>query len=211
MMRHSGILCYTEHMVALRKTALHRMNVTAFLAWDNGDRSGRPWQLVDGVPQAMALASTVHGMIQAELVRLLGNHLVASAPECHVVIEPGVVPRVRAAANVRIPDVAVTCAPAVAERLLSEPIPLVEIVSPSNVDETYANVWAYTTIPSVHEILIVSSMERRAELLRRLPDGSWPEAPQLIEADGVLALESVNFELSLATLYRVVPALWGAA
>jgi Uma2 family endonuclease len=198
-------------MVALRKAATDRMNVTAFLAWDSGDRSGRPWQLVDGVPQAMAPGSTVHGMIQAELVRLIGNHLVANASECHVVIEPGVVPRVRASANVRIPDVAVTCSPAVAERLLSEPILLVEILSPSNADETYANVWAYTTIPSVHEILIVSSMERRAGLLRRLPDGSWPEAPELIELDGVVALQSVNFELSLATLYRVAPALWGAA
>ncbi|MEJ0046060.1 MAG: Uma2 family endonuclease [Rhodospirillales bacterium] len=178
------------------------MNVSAFLAWDSGDRSGRPWQLVDGVPQAMAPASRPHGAILAELARLIGNHLLAHAPHCSTVIEAGVVPRVRATTNVRIPDLAVTCSPSVPERLLTDPILLVEILSPSNADETIANVWAYTTIPSVREILIVASTERRGELLRRLPDGSWPESPEAIGAEGSLTLESVGMELKLAEIYR---------
>ena len=50
-----------------------RMTVAEFLAWDAGD--GRLWQLVDGEPQAMAPASRTHGAIQAELCRLIANHL----------------------------------------------------------------------------------------------------------------------------------------
>ena len=49
----------------------------------------------------------------------------------------------------------------------SDPVLLVEILSPSNRAETWTNVWAYTTIPSVREILVLHSLRIRAELLRR--------------------------------------------
>jgi Uma2 family endonuclease len=39
------------------------LTVDAFLAWDTP--MGSLWQLVDGVPQAMAPASPTHGLIQA--------------------------------------------------------------------------------------------------------------------------------------------------
>ena len=60
-------------MVALSKMPAE-MSVGEFLAWQPGD--GRAWQLVDGEPQAMAPASRTHGTLQAELARLIGNHLV---------------------------------------------------------------------------------------------------------------------------------------
>lgn len=44
-------------MVAVPKHSPERMTVAEFLAWDSGDRSGRGWQLRDGVPEAMAPAS----------------------------------------------------------------------------------------------------------------------------------------------------------
>jgi Putative restriction endonuclease len=84
-----------------------RMTVAEFLAWDAGD--GRLWQLVDGEPQAMAPASRTHGAIQAELCRLVANHLAERSSLCSVLANPGVVPRVQAEHNVRIPDLAVIC------------------------------------------------------------------------------------------------------
>ncbi len=52
--------------------------------------------------------------------------------------------------------IAITCAPSGPEdRLLHEPLILVEILSPSNRAETWANVWSYVTIPSVQEILVL--------------------------------------------------------
>jgi Uma2 family endonuclease len=118
-----------------------------------------------------------------------------------------VVPRVRSADNVRVPDLAVTCAPPSRERLLAEPVLLIEILSPSNADETWANVWAYTTIPSVTEILVVSRTAIGAELLRRLPDGSWPEAPQSLDQSATLELASIGFRLPIASLYRTTALL----
>ncbi|HSU04547.1 MAG TPA: Uma2 family endonuclease [Acetobacteraceae bacterium] len=189
-------------MVALRKQAIDRLTVAEFLVWDSGDRSGRRWQLRDGAPEAMAPATEAHGAILSELGALIRNHLLAAGDRCRVITEPGVVPRVRAANNFRIPDLAVTCAPPSRERMIAEPVLLIEILSPSNTDETWDNVWAYTTIPSVTEILVLSSTAIRAELLRRGTDGSWPEQATELAGPDPLHLASIGLELPLASAYR---------
>ena len=189
-------------MVALRKHAPARMTLTEFLSWDSGDLSGRAWQLIDGEPVAMAPGSETHAAIQSELSRLLGNHLIEQRSPCRVLTEPGIVPRVRADRNYRVPDLGVTCAAPSLGLMVPEPVLLVEILSPSNEAETRANIWAYTTIPSVQELLVVHSTRIEAELLRRNADGSWPEQPEMIGADGALSLASIAFSDRLAALYR---------
>ena len=82
-----------------------------------------------------------------------------------------------------------------------DPVLLIEILSPSNQAETWANVWAYTTIPSVQEILVLKTASIGAELLRRNLDGSWPSQPLSIET-GELTLESIGFGIPLAAAYR---------
>jgi Uma2 family endonuclease len=150
----------------------------------------------------MAPASRTHNAIQGELGRLIGNYLVERGSPCSVLPSSGVVPRVRSESNFRIPDLAVTCSPYREEEYtITDPVLVVEILSPSNQAETWANVWAYTTIPSVQEILIISSTAIRAELLRRDAAGNWPEQP-LIVADGTLELHSIGFRTDLAALYR---------
>jgi Uma2 family endonuclease len=176
------------------------MTVAEFLDWDPGD--GRPWQLVDGEPSAMAPATRTHGAIQARLGQLLGNHLDAAGGRCGVVIAPGIIPRVQASHNVRVPNLAVICSPyAVEEATLADPVLIVEILSPSNQAETWANVWTYTSIPSVREILVVRTTRIGAEVLTRLPDGSWPAEPATVTA-GDLVLHSIGFRAPLADLYR---------
>jgi Uma2 family endonuclease len=189
-------------MVALRKGGPTRMTLAEFLSWDAGDPSGRTWQLIDGEPVAMAPATDVHGSIQGELARLLGNHLLERGSPCRMVVEPGIVPRVRADRNYRVPDVGVTCASPTPGLMDPEPVLLVEILSPGNEAETRANIWAYTTIPSVRELLVVHSTRIEAELLRRNADGTWPELPETIAADGVLSLASIEFSAPPAALYR---------
>lgn len=187
-------------MSALPKLTLSRMTVAEFIDWP-GDGSGLKHQLVDGEPRAMARASTTHGRIQATLARLLGNHLIGTG--CDVVIEPGVIPRVGAEANMRVPDLAVTCAPDdPASHALIEPILLVEMLSPSNEPETRANVWAYTTIPTVREILLVRSTHIAAELIRRELDGGWPANALPIGEQDWLPLESIDFGCPLAAIYE---------
>src|SRR5690242_18731699 len=117
-------------MTALPKLAPCRMTVEEFLDWP-GDGSRRSFELVDGEPRAMAPASITHGIIQANFSRLLGNHLTGS--RCYVVVAPGVIPRVRSEANMRVPDLAVSCeTDDRGLRALTEPTLVVEILSPSN-------------------------------------------------------------------------------
>jgi len=186
-------------MVAVAKIPV-RMSVDEFLDWEPGD--GQAWQLVDGEPQAMSPAKRTHGALQGELSRLVQNHLVEQGGPCSVVVAPGVVPHVQASFNMRVPDLAVTCTEyEVEETALSNPVLIVEILSPSNQAETWSNVWTYTTIPSVQEILVLFSIKIGADLLRRRKDGSWPQEPERV-TDGDLVLESIGFRTPLVDVYR---------
>jgi Uma2 family endonuclease len=189
-------------MAALRKHPPARMTLAEFFAWNPEDMSVRSWQLIDGEPVAMAPATEAHGALQIEIGALLRNHLLARGGACRVISEAGIVPRVRSDRNYRIPDLGVTCAPPSSSLMVAEPILLIEILSPSNEVETWANIWAYTTIPSVVEILVVSSTKVEAELLRRRGDGSWPETPDRVGADGDLRLASIDFTVALRDIYR---------
>lgn len=186
-------------MVALAKIPVS-MSTADFLAWNPGD--AQPWQLVDGEPQAMAPASLVHGALQTELGSLIRDQFRRQGVQCVVVANPGIVPHVQAARNFRIPDLGVTCSPLEAGAYsLPDPLLIVEILSPSNQSETWANVWAYVSIPSVREILVLHTASIGADILRRGPDGNWPQEPERIE-DGDLLLDSIGFQTPLAGLYR---------
>ena len=185
-------------MVALAKIPV-RMTVAEFLKWDAQDDFR--YELVDGEPRAMAPASTVHGFLKNELGALIRNHLREKASGCEVVANPGIVPRLLSEHNVRIPDLAVTCSPlAAGQATLPDPVLVIEILSPSNQAKTWTNVWAYTSIPSVQEILVLRADRIAADLLRRSPQGEWPERPTVL-ADGDLVLESIDFRVALAVLY----------
>lgn len=189
-------------MNALAKVPVS-MSVDEFLAWNPGD--GRHWQLVDGEPQAMAPASIVHAALQNELGSVLRNHLRAHRPGCVVLANPGVIPGLLSDRNVRIPDLAVTCSRL--ERAtydVPDPVLIVEILSPSNQAETWSSIWAYATLPTVLELVVLHTATVAAHVLRRTPDGTWPVKPGLIE-DGDLTLESIAFRTSLMGLYQDTP------
>lgn len=189
-------------MVAQPRLALSRMTVAEFLDWE-GDDTDRKFELVDGEPRAMAPASGTHGTLQITIGSILRAHLRSNWPGCRVAAEAGIVPRVRASANMRVPNLAVTCvANEPTERALPDPVLIIEILSPSNEAETRQNVWAYASIPSVSEILLVRSTEIAAELLRRQADGTWPGQPEMIEGAGELLLASIGFRAMLGEFYE---------
>ena len=154
------------------------------------------WELVDGEPVAMAPPGLNHGAIQNQAGMLLGLHLRANRPSCRVITTPGVIPQLRARFNERIPDLGISCGPFSDGRALADPVLLVEILSPSNEAKTRANAWAYATIPSVQEVLILSSTAIRAEILRR-----EEETPEIIVGTETLRLGSIGYAGSLAEFY----------
>jgi len=179
------------------------MSVAEFLDSNPGDR--RRWQLVDGEPCLKAPLKPIHGYLLGELCALIGNHLRASGSRCDVFVMPGIVPATMAAHNMRVPDLAVSCTWQTPDRPdLADPVLVVEILSPSNRADTWANVWAYTTMPSVREILVLHTDAVAAELLARRPDGAWPERPTLI-AEGALTLASIGLHIPLSDLYARTP------
>jgi Uma2 family endonuclease len=168
------------------------LTVDAFLASDAP--LGPLWQLLDGVPQAMAPPGPTHALIQGE-VALIRNHLIATGSPCVIAVTPGVIPRVQPDTSMRVPDIAVTCSPALpGDNALRDPILLIEILSPINRADTWTNVWTYTTIPSVREILVLHSTSVGA-------DGSWPERPQAVGPED-LTLESLGYTAPITAFYR---------
>jgi Uma2 family endonuclease len=194
----------------LRKTP-PSMTVAEFLAWP-GDGTGRRFQLVDGEVRAMSPASAVHSVIQLNLGSELRRHMREQKIRCLVGTEPGVLTRVRADINVRVPDVGVTCTRlAPGEQVWPDPILLIEILSPGNAADTWTNVWSYCTIPTLREIAIVHSTRVLAELLRRGPDGHWPEETEKIGPDGTLSFECIQFSCPLSEFYVDTPLADGDA
>ena len=187
-------------MSAALEHTFGRMTLDEFLIWDAPGPTR--WQLVDGQPQAMAPTIPLHGLLHAEITSLVSNHLRDQQSAGRLLVAPAIVPRVGAAVNVRIPDIGVTCAPMAQNAVVDEPVLLIEILSPSNEQETRTNVWAYTTIPSVREILLVRASRIEAELLRRGEDGNWPDAPVTMRGGDSLTLDTIEFRTPLAALYR---------
>jgi Uma2 family endonuclease len=81
------------------------------------------------------------------------------------------------------------------------PVFLLEILSPTNEQDTRDNVWAYMTIPSVRQILLVDSTAVRGEMLRRGDDGAWPEEPVLLGPDDAITIDAIGFSCPLRELF----------
>ena len=176
------------------------MTLQDFLAWEEPYEAR--WELVEGQPMAMAPTTRTHAAIQAELGRLIANALLQKGSSCSVLVNPGIVPRVRSDANFRVPDLGVVCGGYEKEELyLAEPVLLIEVLSPGNKSRTRSNVWTYTTIPSVREIAIFRTETIGVELLRRGDDGNWPAAAEMIEA-GDMAFRSIGVQFPLEAVYR---------
>lgn len=133
------------------------------------------------MPEAMASTGLNHGALQTEIRGLIRDHLRSARPGYRVITAPGVVPHLRATPNARVPDLAIVCGPRSDAPLLLNPVLPIEILSPSNETETWRNVWAYTTIPSVREILVVRSTR--------------------IEAGGTIDLDSIGMTTALDAFY----------
>jgi Uma2 family endonuclease len=178
------------------------MTVAEFQHWEG--EAGVRYELVDGVPRAMAPASDAHGTIHTNLISRIDRHLEAKRPGCRLVTTPGVQPRLRADWNHRIPELAVTCSANVAGTVMTpDPILIVEVLSPFNAQDTWSNVPLYASLPSVMEIVLVHSTAVRAEVLRRGQDGNWPPNPDIIAGlDATLLMPSIGLDLPLAAIYR---------
>lgn len=172
-------------------------HVPAFLDWLPFAPIGR-WELFDGQARCMSPASPTHGAIQATTIGLIGNQLTANGSDHRVLAVAPIVPHIESDGNLRVPDILVTCTPDKrGQKVVTDPVLIIEILSPSNAARTHANVWTYTSIPSVREILVLQSDKVAAKLFRRDDAGQWSSPAKRITKSGKLVLKSIDLTVPL--------------
>ena len=187
-------------MNELARRPVPHMTADEFLLWP-GDGTCRRFHLVDGEVRAMSPASSVHGVVQANLAYLLGAAVRKQGAGLLVVTEGAVVPSLNARDNVRVPDVVVMRGSAgKGEVAVSNPVVVVEILSPGNAPTTRENVRAYATLASVQEIVVVSTSRAEVEVHRRDASGAWLPDPETVKSGGRLRLMA-GLECALEEVY----------
>ena len=178
------------------------MTVEEFQHWvPEPDLEGWRWQLIDGTPVGMAPTSNAHGAIQSRTSTIIDMHL-QKLGRCIVITTPGVIPKKRSRINQLVPDLGVSCADQpMTDNTIRAPILLVEILSPSNEGITRGNVYAYQTIPSVQEILVLNSRKVAGTLHRRGGQGEWPDDPDELDAQSTVELRCIDLKVALAAFY----------
>jgi Uma2 family endonuclease len=177
------------------------MTVDEFLRWEDG--TDTRYELVGGFVVAMAPPAPKHSRLAGRLGGAIEAAL-RSRPPCGVYTKAGVV-RPDRNDTCYIADLAVSCEPLRGDdRLLRDPILIVEILSPSTTAfDRQTKVPDYRRIASVQEILLVDSDSVFAEVLRRQGDHWITEIVQELAA--TLSLSSVPLTIAMADLYDGIP------
>jgi Uma2 family endonuclease len=173
--------------------------IDEFLSFDDG--TDARYELIRGEIVAMAPPSGIHGALAGGLAVAIGAKL---PRPCRVVTEAGIVLPDRIDAYYQA-DVAVTCAGLTPGPSVPEPIVIVEVLSPSTAATDYLRKLPdYRGVPSVDDILLVSSTEPRIEHWGREADG-W--RVQDLRGEGVVRLQAFDIEIVVADLYQdLLPA-----
>jgi Uma2 family endonuclease len=141
-----------------------------FLAFDDGTDTS--YQLFEGRLVAMNPPLRGLAVLTARLVRIIGGQL---RPPCEVAAEAGIVPVNRRHSWYKA-DLIVTCTPgSYKDQFIAEPVLVIEVLSPSTgATDFNRKLPDYQQMPSMQDILLVSSMERLIRHWSRAAQG-WTE------------------------------------
>jgi Uma2 family endonuclease len=176
----------------------NQMTLDEFFAWDGGGHAGK-LELVNGVVRAMSPASATHAIIQLNIGAAIKTHL--RGTPCRVGTEAPIIPPFKTSLNARVPDIAVSCAPLTDSKVFENPVLIVEVLSPSNEQDTWNSIGALAGLVSLTEILVVQSTFIEAQVYRRDAAGAWPTVPETTTAGGTIRLASIDLNLPIAEVY----------
>jgi Uma2 family endonuclease len=161
-------------MVSAAAPALrHRHTYAEYLAYERD--SALKHEFEDGQIFAMAGGSRRHNMIALRVGAALDAGL---TPGCFAFQSDKKV-RVLATGRATYPDATMVCGrieddPDDPSRsVITNPVLLVEVLSPWTEEDRGNKWWHYQRIPSLQEYVLVSQTDQRVEWYRRQPDGSW--------------------------------------
>lgn len=102
------------------------------------------------------------------------------------------------------PDILVRCGPLTGRTFVTDPVVVVEVLSPSTMDiDRGRKLEFYKSLTSMQHVVLVYQNERRIEHHARTAE-SWHMLPLTGAADR-LELEAVAFNMDVAEIYRHVP------
>ena len=182
----------------MSEAAVKRMTLAEFLRWEDG--TDTRYELLAGQPVAMAPPAPPHGFLAARLCARIEGALQSRRP-CMVQIEAGIA-RPDRDDTCYVADLAVTCkSPRSGEQLISDPILIVEVLSPTTgLHDRHTKVADYRRIASVEEILLIDSTSIFAEVLRREGD-RW--ITEIVRGPlATLSLVSIGLTATMSELYE---------
>lgn len=182
----------------MAEPAIRKMTVVEFLRWEDG--TDTRYELLGGVPVAMAPPAVAHGILALRLGARIEAALRAR-PGCIGQSEAGIA-RPDRNDTFYVADLAVTCtSPQPGQQLLADPVLIVEILSPGTaLYDRQTKVADYRRIASVQEILLIDSASVFAEILRRAGEQWITELVQGPEA--TLTLTSIGLSIAMSDLYE---------
>ncbi|GJE70367.1 Uma2 family endonuclease [Methylorubrum podarium] len=177
-----------------------RMRVVEYRDWAATRPDGERWELIEGVPVLMSPAKGRHQRI----VMNIAKHLDDLAERRGCGAYPGLAILSEAMDDYApIPDVVVQCGEPPEDGYTSDPLLVVEVLSPSTLLlDRGRKTEFYQSIPSLAVLLLVHQDEARVEVWRRAPDwtvqlagpGTVIELPEL---GGTLPVSKVYARLTL--------------
>ncbi len=185
----------------MSELAFKRMTLDEFLVWSDGTETR--YELIDGVPVAMAPSYGAHQIIASNLGRHIGNAL-DRRPPCHVRSEAGIL-KPNSFRSCFQADLAVTCTPHQhGQYATPDPVVIVEVLSRSTEEhDRKVKLPVYRAIPSVQEIVLIDSDFLFVEVHRRLDATRW-QSDLLVTAEDRLRLDSIAVEVPVSALYANV-------
>jgi Uma2 family endonuclease len=178
--------------VALRKP----MTLEEFLAWE--ERQELPWEFDGFAPVAMTGGTVEQGLIQANLIRALGNRLIGGP--CRVF---GSHVKIAVAGSIRHPDAMVVCTSSPrGATVINDPVVVFEVLSPgtASVDRIVKN-QEYRSTPSIQGYVMLEQDQVGATVFSRDGD-DW--VGHVVAGEAAVPLPEIGIELPLAELYEGV-------
>jgi Uma2 family endonuclease len=176
-----------------------RMTVEEYLDWSRSLPDTENYELVDGVPVAMAGDSLRHNLVKGALYRALQDTVAAAGLPCTVFTD-GVNVKIDTW-NARIPDCSVQCGPlGDLDSMLVEPVIAAEVTSPSSDrDDSGEKLARYFAVPSIQHYLIVRAEQGVIVHHRR---GEGAEIRTSLIRDGLLTLDPPGLSFDVAHVLR---------
>ncbi len=189
-----------EEMTAMTNLARHlKLTVDDYLTAEDGADSRHEY--IDGELYAMTGASDRHGLITLNIASAL-RPLLRGTPCQLFANDMKVRLHIQNQDIFYYPDLLLSCDQNDrATYYRTHPCLLVEVLSGSTARiDRREKFWAYQTIPSLQEYLLISQTAREVEVYRRARD--WA---QEIVTEGSIRLDCLDVELGLEAIYEDVP------